>query len=242
MTVAPRTLVLASWIVLSLVSLNAQWRPGPMTKRIKWSNQEWLVKDSGGARVGPGSNYFDTEAVRVDARGLTLSVIERDGRYYCGEVVTAASLGYGTYRFVVASEVDLLGDNLTLGLFTWSDDPGEEGSHKELDVELGRWGNPANDIAQYVVQPYTRPQNIVRFPLPKGAKESTHSFEWLRGEGRFRSEVGGATVKEHRFTRGVPTPDKEQARMNLWITGGRVPMKGLREVTIRSFEFIPAEK
>ena len=146
------------WPVLAFTVFSAlpllsgmQWRHGPQSKRITFSGWEFIVKDSGGVRVGPGSNYFDQDAVTVDARGLTLRVLERDGRFYCAEVVATANLGYGLYRFTVGSNVDRLAPNLTLGLFTWSDEPGEEGTHKELDVELGRWGNRDNDVAQYVV-------------------------------------------------------------------------------------------
>jgi hypothetical protein len=229
-------------ILLFLTSLAAQWQPGPDSKRIKFSGYEWIVKDSAERRVGPGSNYFSDDAVRVEADGLKLRVFEKDGRFYCAEVVSVASLGYGTYRFHVASNVDGLAPNIVLGLFTWSDDPGEEGSHKELDVELGRWGKTDNDIAQFVVQPYTRPENIIRFPLPADASSSVHSFTWMPHQAHFTSEVRGAVVQDHVFTRRVPAPDKENIRLNLWITGGRMPAAGVLEVMIRSFEFLPQPK
>ena len=73
-------------------------------------------------RVEPGGTYFSGDAVRVDAEGLKLRVFERDSRYYCSEIVSAANLGYGTYR-VKISNVEGLAPNLTLGLFTWSGRP-----------------------------------------------------------------------------------------------------------------------
>jgi hypothetical protein len=233
------------WSLLTLLvfrPLFAQWQPGPESKHIRFSGYEWIVKNSGNRRVGPGANYFSDDAVRVDAEGLKLRVIEKDGRFYCAEVVSVASLGYGTYRFHVASNVDRLAPNLTLGLFTWSDDPGEEGTHKELDVELGRWGSPNNDIAQFVVQPYTRPENIIRFSLPADATSSVHSFTWAPRQVHFTSQVRGAVLQDHVFTHRVPAPDKENVRMNLWVAAGRVPAGGVLEVAIRSFEFLPDGK
>jgi hypothetical protein len=241
MLTAQRWLLTCSVVwCLFAIPLGSQWQPSSQSTRIRFSGYEWIVKDSAGARIGPGSNYFSQDAVSVGPEGLRLKVFEKDGRFVCGEVVTAASFGYGTYRFVVASDVDRLATNLTLGMFTWSDDPGEEGTHKELDIELGRWGDPSNDLAQFVVQPYTRPQNMVRFPMPANAGMSVHSFTWLPRRVQFRSEVRGKVLAEHVVTRGVPVPAGENVRLNLWITQRRVPGSGTREVTIRSFDFVPS--
>jgi hypothetical protein len=227
-------------LVLACVSLAAQWQPTPASKRIQFSGYDWIVKDSGDQRVGPDGNYFSKDGVRVDERGLTLRVFERDGRYYCAEVLSAAHFGYGTYRFEVASNVNRLAADLVLGLFTWSDDPGVEGTHKELDIELSRWGNPENDVGQFVVQPYTKPENIRRFALPATATESTHAFEWTPGRVRFSSAVGGHIIRDEVFSSRIPAPGNENARMNLWISGGRIRHQGDLEVTIRRFAFAPA--
>jgi len=228
--------------LLAFGALTAQWRRGPGSKQIKFGGHDWIVKDSSGQRVGPGSNYFSEDAVQVDAQGLKLRVFEKDGRFYCAEVVSTESFGYGTYRFHVASNVDRLASNLTLGLFTWSDDPGEEGTHKELDVELGRWNKDDNDVGQFVVQPYDRPSNILRFSMPSGATESVHSFTWAFQGAHFTSEVAGKQVAEHVFDRRVPVPNSENARINLWIMSGRAPNSGTAEVVISNFEFVPPGK
>jgi len=227
-------------IALGSATLAAQWQPTPASKRIQFSGYDWIVKDSRGQRVGPDDNYFSEDGVRVDERGLTLRVFERDGRYYCAEVVSAAHLGYGTYRFDVASNVNRLAADLVLGLFTWSDDPGAEGTHKELDIELSRWGNPENDVAQFVVQPYTKPENIRRFALPATATGSTHAFDWTPSRVHFSSAISGHIVRDEVFTSRIPTPADENARMNLWISGRRVKHEGDFEVTIRRFAFTPA--
>ncbi len=147
------------------------------SRKITFSGYEWNVKSSGDA-VGPGPNVFSNseDNVFVDTEGrLHLLINQKQGRWRCAEVVSARSFGLGTYRFTIDSGIDGLDPNVVLGLFTWSDAP--EYNHRELDVEIARWGDPANANAQFVVQPYTRKANIVRFAIPTGRGPTTHSVE-----------------------------------------------------------------
>jgi hypothetical protein len=153
--------------------------------------------------------------------------------------VASKSLGYGTYRFTVDSNLDGLAPNLVLGLFTW-DDTSADSFHREMDVELGRWGRADNEDAQFVVQPYSVPGNITRFGLPRGLNGSVFSFRWSPGGVSFRAE--GITpsrrtfIKEHQFEHMIPEPANEQARINLWCTDSKPP-EGVAEVVITNFEF-----
>jgi hypothetical protein len=117
-----------------------------------------------------------------------------------------------------------------------------EGSHKELDIELSRWNKRDNDVAQFVVQPYTRPGNIRRFALPPDADMSLHAFQWTAGRVRFTSEVGGMVIKDETFTAEIPAPDAENARINLWITDSSMQAKGDLQVVISRFEFAPERR
>src|SRR5512135_1367048 len=129
-------------------------------RTISFSGTSWSVKTSSG-RVGPGPNYFSdsTSNVWVDAQGrLHLKILKVKNRWTCAEVVSQASFGYGTYRFTLDSPVDALDPSAVLGLFTWNDDPAY--NHREIDIEMSRWGAAANQNAQYVVQPYTLASNI----------------------------------------------------------------------------------
>lgn len=51
---------------------------------------------------------------------------------------------------------------VVLALFTW-DYAGGDDNNREMDVEISRWGDPANKNAQYVVQPFHVPANVARF-------------------------------------------------------------------------------
>ena len=210
-------------------------------RTISFSGSTWTVKTSSG-KVGPGPNYFSdsTNNVWVDAAGnLHLKITKQGGRWSCAEIVGPASLGYGTYRFEIESDLASLDRNVVLGLFTWSDAPVE--NHREIDIEFARWGSATNLPGQYVVQPYTDSRSIARFDWPKGIVDSTHSFLWNAGRVDFASSVPGATLRTWSGTNLVPTPGDERPRLNLWLFGGKRPSNGREaEVVVRRFAFTPA--
>ncbi|MGH6635400.1 MAG: hypothetical protein ACRED0_04455 [Gammaproteobacteria bacterium] len=124
-----------------------------------------------------------------------MKITRSGGRWYCAEVVSADSFGFGTYRFSLDSPVDALDPNVVLGLFTWSDDPAY--NNREIDIEFTRWGDPNNQNAQYVVQPYTLPQNIIRFDMPPAIDQSLHQVS-MGGHSRFlsqRDRIRSSTAK-----------------------------------------------
>jgi hypothetical protein len=125
----------------ALIGYTAEWAPRPDTHVIAFSGYDWLVKASENKAVGPGPNFFSGQNVWVRDGELHLQISERDGRWYSAEIVSAASFGFGTYRFTLRSDVVDLDPNVVLGLFTWSDDAAF--SHREIDIEISRWGDRA---------------------------------------------------------------------------------------------------
>jgi hypothetical protein len=230
------------WLALPAA---AQSPEDPMLRQsLRFSDMTWRVKDSGGRKVGPGPNWFSAANVSVDAEGrLHLRATSRNGGCVAAEVVAVPSLGYGTYEFTVASNLDGLPKNLVFGLFVW-DDTSSDSFHREMDVEIGRWGREDNADAQFVIQPYTVPQNIVRFHLTPGLRGSVHSFVWTPSKASFRSEGldasgGRIVIQEHEFDSMIPDPDKEQARVNLWCMDSKAPAGGTSEVVLSGFRFKP---
>ncbi len=215
--------------VLAVARVAARIEPEPKSsattaaekpRTIQFSGFEWKVKSSSGP-VGPGPNYFSNsnDNVKVDAQGrLHLRITQRDGRWYCAEVVSVRHLGYGSYRFYLDTDTEKIDPNVVLGMFTWSDDSAY--SHREIDIEISRWGRADNQNAQFVIQPYTRPINIVRFQIPPDSK-------------------AGLLFLEHTFTRDIPETGDENARINLWLTTGNPPVDAKEiEVIISKFEFV----
>ena len=209
-------------------------------RTLEFSGYEWIVKTSDGEQVGPGPNYFSDseENVWVDSEGrLHLKIMQRDGRWYCAEVISTENFGYGTYRFYTESRIDQIDQNAVLGLFTWDDDPAYH--HREIDIEFSRWGQTENDNAQFVVQPYTKSDNIHRFNVELSDTHSTHSFDWKSDEVFFQSTHGDYIESwSYYIDQDIPLPGNENARMNLWLFGGEPPSEAV-EVIVSAFEFIP---
>jgi len=207
---------------------------------VAFAGYSWAVKASPGP-VGPGPNVFSDspENVWVDASGqLHLRITHRDGRWLSAEVVLDRSLGYGRYAFSVASPLGQLDPNVVLGLFTWNDDPAY--NHREIDIEFSRWANAADATnAQYVVQPYDRPGNLLRFVQPLAAP-TVHAFTWASKSVTFSSTTGtGQAIAGWRYTgRDVPRSGGERTRINLWLYGGNAPADGAEvEVVLSGFSF-----
>jgi hypothetical protein len=211
------------------------------SKTLQFSGYDWLVKSSE-QQVGPGPNYFSDSNVSVDGQGqLHLRITQRSGHWFCAEVISKQSFGYGTYRFYLNTRPGSLDPEVILGMFTWNNDPAYH--HREIDIEVSRWGQVNNQNAQFVVQPYTDPQNIRRFQIPPALSYSTHSFTW-KPDSIFLQSIAasGDVIQEHTFTEGIPKAGGENARINLWLMSGQAPTDGKEaEVIIKKFEFIPLQ-
>jgi len=174
---------------------------------------------------------------------MHLRIAKVSGKWTCAEVTLTRSLGYGTYSFMVR-DTSHLEPAAVFGMFTW-DYAGDEQDHREMDIEITRWGDPANNNAQYVVQPFYIPANVVRFAMPSGVL--THSFRWQPGSVSFRtirSSKSGSkappVVAEHTFKTGIPSPGIESVRMNLYILRvARVPLQNGAEVVVEKFQYLP---
>jgi hypothetical protein len=149
------------------------------------------------------------------------------------------SLGYGSYRFIV-HDVSHLEPAAAFSVFTWDD----AGPPREVDIEISRWGETGSKNAQFVVQPYYVPANVIRFVAPGGVL--THSFRWDPGRITFKTVRGTASgtganiVAEHSFTSGVPSPGGELIHLNLYVYDNKSnPLRNGSEVIVEKFEYLP---
>lgn len=223
-------------------------RPSPGVRFLNFSGYDWWVKTSS-SPVGPGPNIFSDHADNVwtDTNGwLHLRITHRSNIWQSAELVSSRTFGPGNYRFELNSPADELDPNVTLGLFTWSDDPAF--TYREIDVECSRWQNAADtNNAQFVVQPYYLPNQLVRYRVPPGQINSTHVFVWETNRISFLCQTGayspsGHVISSYVFTNAsaVPQSGDENVRMNLWLINGSPPTDGNEvEVIIKSFNFVP---
>ena len=214
----------------------------PPSKTLHFSGYDWTVRTGGSYRGGSYVPFVPENAWTDDNGALHLRLSRRKSDWGCAEVRLTRSLGYGTYRFTVR-DTSHMEPEAVLTLFTW-DGVGTEDNRRELDVEISRWGFQDNDNAQYVVQPYYIPLNIIRFTVPAGVL--THSIRWEPGQATFRTTAGAdnarkqRVIHEHVFTAGVPAAGGENVRINLYaFLKGQVPLERDSEIVIDKFEYLP---
>jgi hypothetical protein len=152
------------------------------------------------------------------------------------------SFGYGTYLFTV-QDVTHIEPAAVLGIFTY-DELGTNQNHREMDIEISRWGDPDDKNGQYVIQPYYVPANVSRFAAPPGVL--TFAIHWEPGKASFETVRGkipptrGSTVAKHVFTSNVPTPGGESVRLNLCpFNYAKVPLQNEAEFVIERVEYLP---
>jgi len=228
-------LVVAS---LAATTVLAAGKPGYPT-RVTWGAASWQVKTSTAA-VGPGPNIFSALNVDVDNNGyLHLRISQQAGKWTCAEVIGPTSFGYGTYSFVVRTPLDGLDPNAVLGLFTWSDKAPY--AHREIDIEVARWGDAADSAnAQFVVQPYNVTNHLVRFTEP-GDVRTRQQFTWAATNVTWVAtnlETNGEIARYVYSGTDVPKPGDERVRLNFWLFRGTAPAAAA-EVVVESFSFTP---
>ena len=208
----------------------------PPKQVLKFSGYEWEVRKAPSDRGG--ANDYDARNAWVDDNGLLhLLLTQRDGRWTSAEIKLTRSLGYGTYTFVVR-DTSRLDPAAALGFLTW-DQLGPAENHRELDVEVSRWGNPENKDVQFVVQPHYVAANVYRFKQPPG--RLTHSFRWEPDHALFRTVgTSGHVIARREFTSGVPVPGSESVYINLlYYRGSPKPPSGNAEVVVEKFMYLP---
>ncbi len=240
------TLPVAGGGVVAVTSVKGRPVAAIAPKSIRFSGYDWIVRSADDNRGGD-LNSYDPANAWTDPKGyLHLQSRERNGKWACAEVRLTRSLGYGTYRFVIQDSAHLP-PYAVLGMFTW-DEARDDETRSEMDIELSQWGNPNSKNAQYVVQPYYVPENIVRFAVPPGPL--THVLHWAPGVGSFKTIRGdhsgpsapsaSKSVEEHVFKSDVPSPAAETVHIDLYDfyhsrSGPKIPA----EAVIESFEYLP---
>ncbi len=175
---------------------------------------------------------------------LHLKITNVNGRWYCAELTSTQTLGYGTYIFYTTSRIDTLDKNVVLGLFAYRDD-----SH-EIDIEYSKWGLTNFNNGWFTVQPppYVSGVNQKSYNLRLYGDYSTHYFTWDRKSVFFQSFGGHYSIGTQPVDNVIASftsnrqvsADGVKAHINLWLYQGKAPSNGLpAEVVIKSFQFLP---
>jgi hypothetical protein len=213
------------------------------TVPLRFSAYDWQVRTIA-ADIGGVNNLFDPENAWTDPGGaLHLKIKKKDARWSCAHLTLAHSLGYGTYILTVRDTAQL-DPPVVLSMATF-DDWGAEQHYREMDVELGQWGDASNkNNAQFAIQPFYVPGNVAPFHTPAGPV--TYFLHWESGRASFKAVRGaalhgeGAVIFEHVFTSGVPTPGQEKILLMFYVVASdQSPLQRENEVVIEKFEYLP---
>jgi hypothetical protein len=214
------------------------------TGSLKFSGYDWGVRTIANDKGGT-NNLFDAENAWTDANGALHMRIQKNktGRWSCAEIFLNRSLGYGTYS-VTVRDISHLEPAAVFTMYTFEDSAGEQ-RYREMDVEVSRWGDSANNNnAQYVVQPFYNPGNLFAFAAPAGTL--TYVLRWESGHATFKTfrgrsaGAGAQLVSEHEFTSGIPVPGNAKPRLIFYITASdKNPMQKPSEVVVEKFEYLP---
>jgi hypothetical protein len=210
---------------------------------LRFSGYDWKVRTVSAARGGL-NNLYDADNAWTDERGaLHLRISNKPAGWTCAQLVLARSLGYGTYNFVVR-DMARLDPAVLLSLHTYDESAGDQ-HYREWDIEIGRWGQPANrENAQFGIQPFYVPGNLARFTEPPGTL--TYSMVWEPGRAVFKAFRGSSIPSsvrpfyEHTFTAGIPSPGQELLEIMFYIVASKqTPQQKNTEVIIDGFEYLP---
>jgi hypothetical protein len=225
-------------LVAALLATACAAAPGAGARSIAWSGYTWDVRPPGTGGPGPNAWSDSTDNVRVEGTDLVLATVrDASGTWTSAEVDNTRHLGYGTYRWVVSSDLSTLDAHEVLGMFTYG---GDAPSNNEIDIEPSHWGNLAwdsgsvtswQDAAANLSQGTTfrysdRPPYVNQFTWEPGR------ISWLV------TDATGATLLRWSVTSGVPVPSTEVPVTNYWRYKG-VPPAAERSVRIASFAWAP---
>jgi len=213
--------------------------PHEPAKELRFSGYEWEVRRT---PEGPAESQttYDPANAWIDESGfLHLRIARNSGGWTSAELSLARSLGYGSYHFVVR-DISNLKPSATLSISTRDDSE----PYRGMNIQISRWGETEGKNAQYIVQPYFVPANMVRFVAPSGTL--TYSLLWEPGRATFRTLRGsgsggkGEMISAHTFTSGVPAPETESVRVTFSaFYGQQNPLRDGAEVIIEKFEYLP---
>lgn len=209
----------------------------PPSPYLSFSGYQWRVRTAPSNRGGT-RNQYAAENAWTDASGaLHLRITGGPKEWTCAEITLAQSLGYGTYSLELR-DVSRLESSTAFAFFTYDYADGDD-NHREMNIEVSRWGDASIKNGQYVVQPFHVPTNVSRFLIPSGS--TVHSLEWKPGHMIFGSAThAGKTFARHVFVSAMPRPGLESPRMALYIYN-EGPHKQVHpaEVVVDQFRYLP---
>ncbi len=242
--------------LISVLSIS----PWSAAATIEWPSKSgiiWTVDAGDGA--GPMGTNLSASNVWKDSKGyLHLRITKKRDpstgsyKWYCAQLQTNLCYHYGTYQWLVASDVSKLDKNVVLGMFNYPTSPCAVGPDQtnEIDIEMARWGKAKGPRGNFTVWPEIPPYSganwTCRFRMPF-CKTSMHQFIW-NPESVQLASYKGYVLNTKRLIKLVPFEPVDSSSIpqspipiliNLWLYKGLPPAKtsAKYEVLLKSFTY-----
>jgi hypothetical protein len=132
-----KKLTLAAGLIAAFLFAPAAAHAETYPTTFKWSGYTWQARHA--VNEGPGNNNFCAGNVSVKSDGLHLALVTKSGRYCSSMVRGKYERGYGTYTWVVSSDLSAQNPWDVSAFFTHDIVTKHRG---EQDLEFARWGEP----------------------------------------------------------------------------------------------------
>jgi hypothetical protein len=215
-----------------------------ITSTIQFNGYTWNVKN--GPLFGPGPNLWSRNNVWVDTNGFLHLKITKDsvtGKWFCAEVSTQQTFGFGKWQFWIEGRIDRLDKNVVLGLFNYSGIDGFD----EMDIEWARWGDKSYPNCNYTVWPAEN--GFKNFSYVKDVvltgKNTTQRFTRTGSSVSFQSLQGFTNTDKQQLVSAICTSPPNSvstlampAYINLWLMNGLPPANGKEvEIIVHKFSY-----
>ena len=205
---------------------------------INWKGRTWNVRDTEGT---PGNNYWSADCVRVDTNDwLRLQVKTNSTAWYNGQVESADTPSFGTYRWHTVGRPDLLSSNVVGNLSMFAN------VTHELNIQFARAYDDEPTNLTYIVQPYYAEGHRSASAETLTNTFTTHEFSWNPRTVAYRSWYGhsaqptnaGAILETWTYEgTDVPGYTNQRAVMNLWQYNGSPPSSS-QEMVLADFTYV----
>lgn len=224
----------------------------------------WVVRTDAWHPGGPAANQkWNPSCLFKRGDGsVTISTSVIGGEPHSAEIVSAESLGYGTFEasYEIASPTKMrdLHKNVVWGIFPfdWEDpNPG----YQEIDiVEDSYWSGYTDMVGKYTYYPGDENSGIHLNDRvwTRSGKGATVRMTWMPGTIRWETWESHLTEERARstpvnaggyysgtLTQAVPVPRSQRVHINLWAFKGRGGWETMPPTTmhLKSFKFTPWE-
>lgn len=224
----------------------------------------WMVRTDAWHPGGPAANqkWNPSCLFKREDGSVTISTSVIGGEPYSAEIVSAESLGYGTfeasYEIVAPTKMRDLHKNVVWGIFPfdWEDpNPG----YQEIDiVEDSYWSGYTDMVGKYTYYPGDENSGIHLNDRvwTRSGKGATVRMTWMPGTIRWETWESHLTEERARntpvneggyysgtLTQTVPVPRSQRVHINLWAFKGKGGWETMPPTTmhLKTFKFTPWE-